>query len=95
VAERLPATLRAYRRLSAAAAPLSPLVLNHRLRRGKEDAGRMAERRGESGLPRPQGPLVWMHGASVGEMLAIIPLVDRIRARGFNVLVTSGTVTSA
>jgi 3-deoxy-D-manno-octulosonic-acid transferase len=36
-----------------------------------------------------------MHGASVGEMLAIIPLVDRIRARGFNVLVTSGTVTSA
>jgi 3-deoxy-D-manno-octulosonic-acid transferase len=95
VAERLPATLRAYRRLAAAAAPLSPLVLNHRLRRGKEDADRMAERRGESELPRPQGPLVWMHGASVGEMLAIIPLVDRIRARGFNVLVTSGTVTSA
>jgi len=95
VAERLPATLRAYRRLAAAAAPLSPLVLNHRLRRGKEDADRMAERRGESELPRPQGPLVWMHGASVGEMLAIIPLVDRVRARGFNVLVTSGTVTSA
>lgn len=95
MADRLPATLRAYRRLAAAAAPLSPLVLNHRLRRGKEDADRMAERRGESELPRPQGPLVWMHGASVGEMLAIIPLVDRIRARGFNVLVTSGTVTSA
>jgi 3-deoxy-D-manno-octulosonic-acid transferase len=81
--------------LTAAAIPLTSLLLGHRARRGREDLARIAERRGESRVPRPHGPLVWVHGASVGEMLAIIPLVERIRARGFNVLVTSGTVTSA
>jgi len=95
VTERLPGTLRAYRRLAAVAMPFAPLLLGRRMRRGKENPDRIGERRGESRLPRPHGPLVWAHGASVGEMMAIIPLVDRIRARGFNVLVTSGTMTSA
>src|SRR5438045_3092725 len=95
VPERLPLTLRTYRRLSAAATPLAPVLLARRLKRGKEHPVRIAERRGETGVPRPSGPLIWAHGASVGEMLAVIPLVERLRARGFNVLVTSGTVTSA
>jgi 3-deoxy-D-manno-octulosonic-acid transferase len=95
VPNRLPVTLRAYRRLTAAGTPLAQLVLSHRLRRGKEHPQRIAERRGLAELPRPQGPLVWVHGASVGEMLAVIPLVERISARGFTVLVTSGTLTSA
>lgn len=56
---------------------------------------RLSERRGEPSLPRPAGPVIWVHGASVGEMLAVVPLIERIRARDFAVLVTSGTVTSA
>jgi 3-deoxy-D-manno-octulosonic-acid transferase len=95
VAERLPLTLRAYRRLAAAATPLVPLLLARRLKRGKEHPERIAERRGESAIERPTGPLIWAHGASVGEMLAVMPLVQCLRAREFNVLVTSGTVTSA
>jgi 3-deoxy-D-manno-octulosonic-acid transferase len=95
MAERLPATLRAYRRLAAAAMPFTPLVLHQRMRRGKENPERIGERRGEARIPRPQGPLVWVHGASVGELVAVLPLVERIRGRGFNVLVTSGTTTSA
>jgi 3-deoxy-D-manno-octulosonic-acid transferase len=95
VAEGLPATLRLYRMLTKAAAPLAPTVLSYRLKRGKEHGTRLPERRGESSVPRPEGPLVWLHGASVGEITAVFPLIERIRARDLNVLVTSGTVTSA
>jgi len=93
--ERLPWTLRAYRRFASLATPVGRLVLARRLARGKEHPQRLSERRGESAIARPPGPLIWAHGASVGEMLAVIPLVEGIRARNFNVLVTSGTVTSA
>src|SRR3954453_9866496 len=95
VAERLPWTLRAYGSVATMATPLSRLVLARRLRRGKEHPQRLAERRGEASVARPPGPLIWAHGASVGEMLAVIPLVEGLRARNFNLLVTSGTVTSA
>jgi 3-deoxy-D-manno-octulosonic-acid transferase len=95
VAERLPLMLRAYRLLTMGAAPFANLLLTHRLKRGKEHGERLPERRGESTVARPDGPLVWVHGASVGEIAAVIPLVERIIAQDFNVLVTSGTVTSA
>lgn len=95
MAERLPMTLRAYRRAMSAATPLAGLWLKRRLRRGKEDEERLGERHGESTLDRPAGPLVWLHGASVGELNAVFPLIDRLRTQDIRVLVTSGTVTSA
>ena len=95
VAERLPWTLRAYRSFASMASPLTGVVLARRLKRGKENPARLSERRGEARVQRPHGPLIWAHGASVGEMLAVIPLVEALRERHFNVLVTSGTVTSA
>ena len=93
--EALPLSLRAYRLLSAAAAPLAPALLSHRVKRGKEHPSRLNERYGETKIARPPGPLVWIHGASVGELLAVIPLIERIREKEFGVLCTSGTVTSA
>jgi 3-deoxy-D-manno-octulosonic-acid transferase len=94
-AERVPLTLATYRAASGWATSLAPHLLDYRLRRGKEHAGRIGERRGEPSAPRLPGPLIWIHGASVGEFTAVMPLIERIRARGFNVLTTTGTVTSA
>lgn len=94
--DRVPLVLQLYRLASTAAAqPLATWLLTQRIKRGKEDPARLAERYGQASVPRPSGPLVWLHGASVGELLAIVPLVERLRAMNFAVLVTSGTVTSA
>ena len=91
----LPITLRAYRRLSAALTPLAPVLIKQRLKNNKEDPARLDERRGISQIERPAGPLVWIHGASVGEVLAAAALIERLRALGMRILLTSGTVTSA
>src|SRR5207249_3022082 len=81
--------------LTAAAAPLAPALISRRLKLGKEDAARVNERYGQSRVARPGGPLAWIHGASVGELLTVIPLMARLREKEFAVLCTSGTVTSA
>jgi len=90
-----PAGIVLYRAATRLLAPAAPMLLRRRGRRGKEHRDRAAERLGHAGMARPQGKLVWVHGASNGECLAALPLIEALAAKGVAVLMTSGTVTSA
>lgn len=95
----LPPALQAYRVAMSVLAPLAPAVLAFRARAGREDPGRLAERLGRPGPddPRPGGPLVWIHGASVGESVLGLAVATRMRTVRPDLvfLHTSGTLTSA
>jgi 3-deoxy-D-manno-octulosonic-acid transferase len=79
------------------AAPALRVMLLRRARRGKEIQARLDERRGIDPVPRPAGRLVWLHAASVGETVSILPVLAELSrlAPDATVLVTTGTVTSA
>ena len=86
-----------YRALTWISAPLIQSYLDRRREDGKEDPERFDERRGQASRARPEGPLVWIHAASVGESLSMISLIDRLRTERpeITILITSGTVSSA
>ena len=72
-------------------------ALERREKAGKEDAERLGERMGQYTTPRPKGALIWLHAASVGESQSALILINRLLQAypGLNILVTTGTLTSA
>jgi 3-deoxy-D-manno-octulosonic-acid transferase len=86
-----------YRTLTSFSAPVLNGMLEKRLANGKEDPVRINERRGEAGLPRPEGKVMWVHAASIGESISVLPLLDELQARlpEWKFMITTGTVTSA
>ncbi|MCH2546950.1 MAG: 3-deoxy-D-manno-octulosonic acid transferase [Alphaproteobacteria bacterium] len=86
-----------YRILTLLAVPFVHVLLLKRKLLGKEDPQRINERFGKASFPRPEGALIWLHAASVGEAHSIVPLINQLIERfpQTSVLLTTGTVTSA
>lgn len=93
----LPLGLTLYRIMTRLVGPNIPELLQGRVKRGKEDPHRIDERFGKASAARPEGKLVWIHGASVGESLISLSLKSALEdaRQDVTVLLTSGTVTSA
>ncbi len=72
-------------------------LLEKRLNAGKEDPVRIDERRGVASRARPDGTLLWLHAASVGEAQSALILIKAILLDNpdLQILVTTGTLTSA
>jgi 3-deoxy-D-manno-octulosonic-acid transferase len=93
--DEAPFLFKFYRAAAILAAPLLHAFLLYRAWRGKEDITRLDERRGLTSAARQAGPLIWVHAASVGETLAVLPLINKLTDRGFEILLTTVTRTSA
>ena len=76
---------------------ISPLIIIFRLFKKKEDPIRFREKFCYNLKKRARGKLIWFHGASVGEILSVIPLIEKLeKDKKINqILVTSNTLSSS
>lgn len=86
--------LRLYATAATLAQPALRRMLRKRAAKGKEVTARLPEREGFASAARPAGRLVWVHAASVGETMSVLPVLQALAGQ-VNILLTTGTVTSA
>ena len=76
---------------------ISPLIIFYRISKNKEDPKRFKEKFAIPSKKRVKGKLIWFHGASVGELLSIIPIIKNYeKDKKINqILITSSTLSSS
>ena len=76
---------------------LSPIILINRILKKKEDIRSIQEKFGFSSKKRINGKLIWFHGASVGEVLSIVPIIKYYEKDKSikQILITSSTLSSS
>lgn len=90
-------SLALYLAATSVAGPAWRMALRRRALRGREDAARLPERMGHASVPRPPGPLIWLHALGLGEAGAMLSLIRALQqARpDLSVLLTTNTRTGA
>ena len=75
----------------------SPLILIYRIFKNKEDKSRFKEKISIPTKKRNNGKLIWFHGASVGELMSVIPLLKKYEKEKsiHQILITSSTLSSS
>ena len=89
--------LKIYYAISVLLIPFTGFYIRRRIKLDKEDPNRFKERYGKASVVREDGNLVWIHAASVGESLSILPIINKLENTKSisQILLTTGTTSAA